>query len=539
MTDRTPSPSALPERFATWFENKGWSLRPHQQDILDLTTAGQSSLLIAPTGAGKTLAGFLPSLIDLAGQKNTAGQALHTLYISPLKALSVDVARNLQKPIDEMGLSVTAETRTGDTPPHKRQRQKQRSPHILLTTPEQLALMLTHQDSARYFASLKRIVLDELHALVTNKRGIMLALSLARLRQFSPEVTTTGLSATVADETGLRRWIMAQDGTQEAMAPLVKIRAGAAPQITILQSSQRLPWAGHSAHYALQDIYQAIKEHQTTLVFVNTRSQAERVFQGLWECNEDHLPIALHHGSLDKSQRRKVEAAMAAGRLQAIVCTSTLDLGIDWGDVDLVIHVGAPKGASRLAQRIGRSNHRLDEPSKALLVPANRFEVMECQVALDANYVGAQDSDPVRPGSLDVLAQHIMGMACAAPFDPDQLYRNVITAFPYRHLTRSVFDQVLDFVSHGGYALQAYDRYARLKKTENGLMRVAQPRLAQLHRLNVGTIVEAQAMKVRLARRMGKTLKPGRARSGRAGRRLSANASAGRYFSLCRADLTL
>src|SRR5690606_8115299 len=200
---------------------------------------------------------------------------------------------------------------------------------------------------------------------------------------------TIGLSATVSDPDELRRWLVPQDG-RSPMAALVTVPGGAKPEIVILDSGARVPWAGHSARYAIPEVYEAIRRHSTTLLFVNTRSQAELLFQELWTINEDSLPIALHHGSLDVAQRRKVERAMETGSLRAIVATSTLDLGIDWGDVDLVVHVGAPKGASRLAQRIGRSNHRMDEPSRAILVPANRFEVLECRAALEANYLGAQ-----------------------------------------------------------------------------------------------------------------------------------------------------
>ncbi len=287
------------------------------------------------------------------------------------------------------------------------------------------------------------------------------------------------------------------------LADLVTVSGGARPEIAILQSEERVPWAGHSARYALPDIYAAIGAHRMALLFVNTRSQAELIFQELWRINTDGLAIALHHGSLDATQRRKVEAAMAAGKLRAVVCTSTLDLGIDWGDVDLVVHIGAPKGASRLAQRIGRANHRMDEPSKALLVPANRFEVMECRAALDANYLGAQDTPPIRPGALDVLAQHVLGMACSAPFSADALYAEVTSAFPYRTLDRATFDRVVEFVATGGYALKAYERFARIRLGADGLWRISHPRIAQQYRLNVGTIVETALLNVRVSRNRG------------------------------------
>jgi len=537
----------LPEPFVRWFAAKGWAPRAHQIELLARTEAGQSTLLIAPTGAGKTLAGFLPSLTELAvrGRRKPREprRGVHTLYISPLKALAVDIERNLGKPVEEMGLPIAIETRTGDTPAHKRQRQKLAPPDILLTTPEQLALLIAGGDAKRFFEDLSVVIFDELHSLVTSKRGHLLSLGLARLRSLKPDLRAIGLSATVAEPDELRRWLVGQrisplegempgraervasEGTAKAsstaaltppdqpsaghpplkgegppMAGLVTVAGGAKPDISILDSEQRVPWAGHSARYAIPEIYDQIRRHRTTLLFVNTRSQAELLFQELWRVNEDSLPIALHHGSLDVGQRRRVEKAMADNALRAIVATSTLDLGIDWGDVDLVVHVGAPKGASRLAQRIGRANHRMDEPSKAILIPANRFEVLECRAALDANYLGAQDTPPLLAGSLDVLAQHVLGTACAEPFDADRLYAEVTSAAPYAELSRKDFDRVVDFVATGGYALKSYERYARIRKTKEGLWRVTHPRVAQQYRLNVGTIVEMPELNVRYVR---------------------------------------
>jgi len=498
--------SGLPEPFAGWFRMRGWRPRPHQLALLDTVTKGRDTLLIAPTGGGKTLAGFLPSLIDLAGRpaRTNPATSIHTLYVSPLKALATDIARNLATPVAEMGLPITRETRTGDTPASRRARQRVLPPDILLTTPEQIALMLSHPSAAKLFGGLKCVILDELHALASSKRGDLLALDLARLRTLAPELTSIGLSATVARPSELAAYLVPHQGRAATrLAEIVTADGAVKADIAILKSEAELPWAGHSARYALPEIYAAIKTHRLSLMFVNTRSQAEMLFHELWRHNDDNLAIALHHGSLDVAQRRKVEAAMVAGKLRAVVCTSTLDLGIDWGDVDLVINVGAPKGASRLAQRIGRANHRLDEPSKALLVPANRFEVMECQAALEAAEEGAQDTPPSKPGALDVLAQHILGMACAGPFDPDVLYREVTSASPYQGLTRDGFDQVLAFVATGGYALANYDRYAKLKRTKDGEYRLAHPRLAQSYRLNVGTIVEAPMLRVRLARGKG------------------------------------
>jgi len=488
----------LPPAFAGWFVSRGWQIRAHQSALIAHAAREESVLLVAPTGGGKTLAGFLPSLIELARLPARRPRALHTLYISPLKALAVDVTRNLEIPIAEMGLAVKVESRTGDTPHSRRLRQRHSPPDILLTTPEQLALLLATPGAKRMFAELKTVVLDELHALHNSKRGDLLALGLARLQTLAPTHRRVGLSATVADPAPLQKFLMPQPSTGEAFSEVVIGQAGAKPQIGISASDSYVPWAGHLARHAMLDVMDAIKTAKTALVFVNTRSQAERTFQELWRINDQNLSIALHHGSLAPGQRRKVEAAMTRGDLRAVVCTSTLDLGIDWGAVDKVICIGAPKGAARLVQRIGRANHRLDYPSEALLVPANRFEVLECNAARDAVLAGELDGERLRRGGLDVLAQHVLGMACSAPFDADELYGEVKSASPYGHITRADFDAVVDFVATGGYALKRYDRYARLRKTEDGLWRVAHPRMAQQYRLNVGVIVEDPMVEIRL-----------------------------------------
>ena len=497
MTQRV----SLPPVFQAWFEARNWQPRAHQLEVLHAAAAGKNTLLIAPTGGGKTLAGFLPSLVDLA--KGAGGQGIHTIYVSPLKALAVDIARNLEAPVAEMKLPVTIETRTGDTPASRRIRQRAKPPDILITTPEQIALLIADPHAAHLFGNLRFLILDELHSLVASKRGALLALGLARLSTLSPALVRIGLSATVAKPETLACWMVPQPGA----AQIVIGKAGAAPDITILRSLERVPWSGHSARYATAEIYEAIKQSRMALIFVNTRSQAEIIFQQLWNANEDALPIALHHGSLDVTQRRKVEAAMVDAKLRAVVCTSTLDLGIDWGDVDLVVHVGAPKGSSRLLQRIGRANHRLDEPSKALLVPSNRFEVLECEAARMAASQGAQDADSMSVKKLDVLCQHILGTACAGPFQPDALYAEVVSAFAYNRLTRAEFDRAVDFVATGGYALKSYERYAKLKPHTDGTLRLAHPKLAQSYRMNMGTIIEAEMLKVRLiSRRRGKPI---------------------------------
>lgn len=507
VVEKTPE-IRLPERFSAWFAAKGWAPRPHQLALYAQARAGKSALLIAPTGGGKTLAGFLPALIDLAergkpkpGSAGTGkGRGLHTLYISPLKALAVDIARNLETPVREMDLPITLETRTGDTPAARRQRQRHTPPDILMTTPEQIALLLSHKDAATYFGGLRCIVLDELHALVTSKRGDLLSLGLARLAKLAPKAVRIGLSATVAEPDDLRTYLVPQSGARLKKSALVEGAGAVIPHVHVLDSEAHIPWSGHSARHAYEEIYNAIQARKTTLIFVNTRSQAEMVFQELWRINDAALPIALHHGSLAVEQRRKVEAAMTRGDLRAIVCTSTLDLGIDWGDVDLVINVGAPKGASRLLQRIGRANHRLDEASEALLVPANRFEVLECVAAQEAAINGELDGPPPRVGGLDVLAQHVLGMACSEPFDMEELFEEVRSALPYRDLDWEMWERVLDFVATGGYALRRYDQYKRIVRNEEGRFRAAHPKVVQRYRMNIGTIIEEPLIRVRLVK---------------------------------------
>ena len=495
--------NALPPQFQAWFAKRGWTPREHQLAMLEKARAGRGALLIAPTGGGKTLAGFLPSLIELAERApRNAPAGVHTIYISPLKALAVDVERNLLTPIREMGLPIVAESRTGDTGESRKARQRVRPPDILLTTPEQLALFCAWEGAREYFSDLSCVIVDEAHAIWPSKRGDLLALGLARLQQFAPRMRRVGLSATVDDPDLVRKWLGANKSPlpegEDCSIDLVLGSGGAQPVVEVLVSGGRVPWAGHTAEHAMAEVYEIIKGSKTALVFVNTRFQAEFAFQRLWELNDEGLPIALHHGSLSAEQRRKVEAAMARGELRAVVCTSTLDMGIDWGDVDLVIQLAAPKGASRMVQRIGRANHRLDEPSRALFVPASRFEMLECRAAADAILENHLDGEPPRIGALDVLAQHVMGCACSEPFKLTDLYDEVRSAGPYADLNWEDFEAVVDFVSTGGYALRTYDKFRRIVQTADGLWTARNAQARQQHRMNVGAIISPATINIRI-----------------------------------------
>lgn len=474
---------------------------------------GEHALLVAPTGGGKTLAGFLPSLIELSERgprpPHGPGSGVHTLYLSPLKALTTDVERNLMTPIREIGLNIHVESRTGDTKQSKKQRQREFPPDILLTTPEQLALFCAWDGARAYFADLKCVVLDEVHAIWSGKRGDLLNLGLGRLQQFAPGMRRVALSATIDDPGMIAEWLRPGPEMGEGVR-IIYGDPGAPAIVDVLVSEGHVPWAGHTGLHAIPEVYEIIARAGMALIFVNTRWQAEFVFQRLWEMNDRNLPIALHHGSLAAEQRRKVEAAMARGELRAVICTSTLDLGIDWGDVDLVIQLAAPRGASRLVQRIGRANHRLDEPSRALMVPASRFEMLECQAAREAVAANQFDWEPHHTGTLDTLAQHIMGCACSEPFRMDDLYAEVTACGPYRSLSYEDFEAVVDLVATGGYALRTYERFARIVRTPDGRWKVRNAQTAQRHRMNVGTIVAAATLNVKVASRRGKQLTGGR-----------------------------
>ncbi len=487
----------LPAPFADWFAARGWSLYPHQAEML--ARAGDAALLlIAPTGGGKTLAGFLPTLVDLAADPRPG---LHTLYVSPLKALAADIKRNLRTPVEEMGLPIRIEDRTGDTTQTQRKRQRADPPHILLTTPESLALMLSYEDAARTFAGLKRVMVDEIHALAESKRGDQLMLALARLSTLVPGLRRVGLSATVEDPGAIARFL----AKHPEPCAILTADPGPEPDIAMLRTDEAPPWAGGGGRYAIPAVLREVERHKTTLIFHNTRAQAELFFHHLWLANDAGLPIGIHHGSLSREQRERVEAAMVAGQLRAIVCTGSLDLGIDWGDVDLVIQVGAPKNVKRLVQRIGRANHRYNAPSKALLVPANRFEIVECVAALEAVRAHDLDGDPRGPGPRDVLCQHILATAAAGPFDAEALFAEVTSSGAYATLDRAQFDACLEFCATGGYALKAYDRWQRLLRRHDGRWQLRDPRTAAAIRMNMGTIIDTETLKVRLKGRMGGT----------------------------------
>ena len=476
-----------------WITDKGWQWFPHQIQILKSIEKNNSILVQSPTGTGKTLTGFLPSLLNFNYQRKKP--KLDTLYVSPLKALTIDIHRNISKPIKELNLSINLETRTGDTSQNIKSRQIKNPPDFLMTTPESLALLLSNQFASTFFKDLEFVIIDEIHTFLNNKRGDLLSLNLARLFQIATGAKRIGLSATIKTPSFAMNWL-SPDKTD-----LIQIKNEVSPNIEIFQPDKRIPWSGHTGIHAISEIYKKLLGIGKTIIFVNTRGQAEFVFHELWNNNIKKYKIAIHHGSLDLELRKKVETKMSQGILDCVVATSSLDLGIDWAEIDLVIQIGAPKGLNRLIQRIGRSNHRYNQPSKAFLVPTNRFEYLECFAATNAIKKNFLDDIPVKKGALDVLAQYVYGTACSETFEPKKLYNIVLSTAPYKHLSFENFLRVVNFVKDGVYALKNYEKYKRLKILENGQITVNSKADIRRYKMNIGTIIEAPMLNIKLKNR--------------------------------------
>ena len=476
-----------------WITDKGWQWFPHQIQILKSIEKNNSILVQSPTGTGKTLTGFLPSLLNFNYQRKKP--KLDTLYVSPLKALTIDIHRNISKPIKELNLSINLETRTGDTSQNIKSRQIKNPPDFLMTTPESLALLLSNQFASTFFKDLEFVIIDEIHTFLNNKRGDLLSLNLARLFQIATGAKRIGLSATIKTPSFAMNWL-SPDKTD-----LIQIKNEVSPNIEIFQPDKRIPWSGHTGIHAISEIYKKLLGIGKTIIFVNTRGQAEFVFHELWNNNIKKYKIAIHHGSLDLELRKKVETKMSQGILDCVVATSSLDLGIDWAEIDLVIQIGAPKGLNRLIQRIGRSNHRYNQPSKAFLVPTNRFEYLECFAATNAIKKNFLDDILVKKGALDVLAQYVYGTACSETFEPKKLCNIVSSTAPYKHLSFENFLRVVNFVKDGGYALKNYEKYKRLKILENGQITVNSKADIRRYKMNIGTIIEAPMLNIKLKNR--------------------------------------
>ncbi|HVK10045.1 MAG TPA: ligase-associated DNA damage response DEXH box helicase [Gemmataceae bacterium] len=507
---RPPKPRPIDSAEAVtpeaWWTARGWEPFAFQREVWAAYRAGESGLVHASTGTGKTYAAFfgpvLEAVAERGGSEATPAESgpppLTVLWVTPLRALSADTALALEAPLRPLGLTWDVGTRTADTPASARTKQKQRLPSVLVTTPESLSLLLTYPDAREKFAGLRCVVCDEWHELFGSKRGVLTELALARLRAFNPGLRTWGLSATLGN---LDTALAALVGTGRAG----RVIRGHVPKPVTIDAvlpprTDRFPWAGHLGLTLLPRVVAAIEEGRTALLFTNTRAQSEQWYQALLAARPDWAGvIALHHGSIDRKARDWVEAGLRAGTLRCVVCTSTLDLGVDFAPVDRVIQVGSPKGVARLLQRAGRSGHRPGEASRVTCVPTHAFELVEVAAARTAAAAGKiEGRDPVEK-PLDVLAQHAVSSAVAGGFRPDELFAEVRTTHAYRDLSADEWAWVLDFVTRGGEALKAYPDYRRVE-VDDGLYAVTDVRQIRRHRMSIGTITSEASVFVRFLR---------------------------------------
>lgn len=489
--------------FEQWFASRGWSPFGFQRDVWQAYRAGESGLIHAATGTGKTLAAWggpvsewldeqtlIPArVVDKRPRRSTA-PPLRVLWITPLRALAADTEEALRQPLVDLGMPWTLESRTGDTSASMRARQARRLPTALVTTPESLSLMLSRAHSREMFADLRAVVVDEWHELMGTKRGVLVELALARLRYYQPLVRIWGLSATIGN---LRDALDALLGVNRSARPGRIIR-GVEPKDVVIDALippvvERFPWAGHLGTQMLPQVIEAIDEGDSAIVFTNTRSQTEIWYQAILAARPDWAGIiALHHGSLDRARREWVEDGLRAGRLRCVIATSSLDLGVDFSPVDRVLQIGSPKGVARLLQRAGRSGHRPGAISRVTCVPTNALELIEVAAARDGAEKGAIESRQPIDRPLDVLAQHVVTIALGGGFEPEQLLAEVRTTRAYTKLGDDEWQWVLDFLTNGGDALRAYPEYSRIVAND-GRFVVDNAEIAKRHRMSIGTIV--------------------------------------------------
>jgi ATP-dependent helicase Lhr and Lhr-like helicase len=481
------------ERLRGWFLSKGWAPFAFQEETWAAYAAGQSGLVHVPTGAGKTYAAYLGPLAETLEGGQTG---LQIVYITPLRAVSRDVELALKAPIEALGLHVEVESRTGDTSSSARQRQRKRPPEVLITTPESLSLLLCQADAAAFFGGLRAVLVDEWHELLSTKRGTQVELALARLRRFAPGLRTWAMSATLANLGEAARAACGAGAepvvVSAQLARPVHIKTLLPPEV------DAFPWAGHLGLTMLGPVLEVLRGKGTTLLFTNTRAQAERWCQAIAEARPDwREQIALHHGSLDRAERERVEAGLKSGALRAVVATSSLDLGVDFAPVERVVQIGSPKGVGRLMQRAGRAAHRPGAPSELWLVPTHALELAEIAAVREALGRGAVEGKPPLDRPLDVLTQHLVTCALGGGFEPGALYDEVRSTSAYAALTPAEFEWALSLVRDGGKALYAYADYRKIVEVDGSYV-MPDGRLARLHRANVGTIVAEGVVHVRL-----------------------------------------
>lgn len=488
-----------------WFDQRGWTPFPFQVEAWQAYAAGRDALIHAPTGTGKTYAAWLGPLIDWLDAHPdpatwpAAPLPLHVLWITPLRALANDTLTTLQAPVADLGLPWTVELRTGDTSSSVKQRQRKSLPTALITTPESLTLMLSYPDSRRLFDHLQAVVVDEWHELLGTKRGVQTELALARLRRWRPKLQTWGLSATLGNLPQALDVLAPNKPDDQRLLISADIDKPIAVDTLIPPDIERFPWAGHLGLKLLPEVVAAIHRARTTLVFTNTRAQTEIWFQSLLDaCPEFAGEIALHHGSLEFALRQEIETRLREARLRCVVCTASLDLGVDFSPVDQVIQIGSPKGVARLLQRAGRSGHQPGATSRILCVPTHAFELVEFAAVRQA--IARRDIEGRAPlqAPLDVLIQHLVTMAMGGGYRADDLRDEVRSTHAYRHLSDRDWAWAMDFVTRGGTALRAYDHYRKVAERD-GIYRVSTAEIARYHRMSIGTITADAMLTVKFA----------------------------------------
>jgi ATP-dependent helicase Lhr and Lhr-like helicase len=492
-----------PDFAKQWFSARGWKPFAFQKQVWAAVKQGQSGLLHASTGAGKTYAVWFGALnryanplapVEKPRKRKPAAEPLTVLWVTPMRALAADTARALEVTLQDLQIPWNVGLRTGDTSASERARQSRRLPTALITTPESLTLLLARADAQTALSTLRMIVVDEWHELLGNKRGVQLQLALARLRRWQPDLVVWGVSATLGNQPHAEQVLIPQGGISVQGQSAKGLRVDSLRPAAI----ERFPWAGHIGLKMLPQVVEELESSPSTLVFTNTRAQSEIWYQALLEARPDWAGlIALHHSSLSRDTRDWVERALKDGRLKAVVCTSSLDLGVDFLPVERVLQIGSAKGVARLMQRAGRSGHAPGRVSRVTLVPTHSLELIEAIAAQDAvaqRHIEPRES-PHKP--LDVLVQHLVSIALGGGFVPEDLYEEVRGAWAYRDLTPEDWMWALAFVRHGGLSLTAYPDYRRVEPDEKGVWRVPDARLARRHRMSIGTIVSDASIQLK------------------------------------------
>jgi len=500
-----PKAKVVRPTWQSWFKQRRWKSFSFQQETWEAYLDGKSGLVHAPTGLGKTYAVWGGPVMEWLKENPApdawpkASEPLRVLWITPLRALANDTVNSLQLPIKEMGMPWTVELRTGDTSSSVRQRQRKKLPTALVTTPESLSLLLSYEDSREMFSSLRCIIVDEWHELLSSKRGVQTELCMARLRHWLPELRIWGVSATLGNLPQAMDVLLGR-AARDKNTTLVSAPVKKKFEMTTLMPKrlERFPWAGHVGLNLLPEVIRQIQKKQTTLLFTNTRSQTEIWFQALLNAKPEWADkIALHHGSVDRAVREEVETRLRDGSILCVVCTGSLDLGVDFSPVEQVIQVGGPKGIARLLQRAGRSGHQPGAVSRIFCVPAYAMELVEFAAARDAVGKGDMESRLPLSAPLDVLVQHIVTLALSRYAEAKALYDEVTSTHAYANLGKEEWQWVLDFVIRGGKALRAYPQFQRVKDS-NGQLSVEQPLIARFHRMSIGTITSDAMMSVRM-----------------------------------------